>query len=347
VQVRKIVVGVDFTDVSLSAARWVAAHFAPDAEILLVHVVPSVRLPSFVVGHFPPAADVAPTVSPTLYQGLNALAGLVARDRARAHVLTGDPVEALAFVAEEVGADVVCVGRGSRRRGSARFGATMPQRLLRRTRVPTLVVPAGRFDTPDRIIVAVDERAGGKDLFAAACRLAAVFEAGVDALHVIEPELEHFVALAREADNGVRESWLRDHARTWVEEMLDEAGPDGPWAAPIIRAGDAGQEIIRYVREHSTGLVVLGRGGDASNARSPGPIPLGSTARLVLWAAPFPVLVLPLDASTAMQDPSDRERDHRRTNPDLRGFPSPYGGGYGRLPAMAGHLGVGDAQRIV
>jgi hypothetical protein len=40
-ELRKIVVGVDFTDASLAAARWAAAHFAPDAEIVLVHMVGS------------------------------------------------------------------------------------------------------------------------------------------------------------------------------------------------------------------------------------------------------------------------------------------------------------------
>jgi nucleotide-binding universal stress UspA family protein len=357
-ELRKIVVGVDFTDASLAAARWAAVHFAPDADIVLVHVVPSVRVPSFARAHLPPAVDVAATAAQSLYGGLSGLADLVAGRRARAHVLPGEPAEALAFVAEEVGADVVCVGRGRRRRGSARFGATTPQRLLARTRVPTLVVPAGRLQTPDRVIVAVDERPGGKYLFAAACGLAAAFEAGVDALHVIEPELQHFVTAVTEvrdsagevrinraldtrddASDHLHESWLQVRARAWVDAMLDEAGPDGAWTAPVIRCGDAGQEIIRHAREHGTDLIVLGRGGDASDARTQGRLPLGSTTRLVLWAAPCPVLVLPLDAPTPVPTPPDRERGHHRAHPDVIALPSAKGGNSRRLPPAARHLG--------
>jgi nucleotide-binding universal stress UspA family protein len=68
-QLRKIVVGVDFTDASLAAARWAATHFAPDAEIVLAHVVPSVRVPSFLRTHLPPPVDVAATTARSLYGG--------------------------------------------------------------------------------------------------------------------------------------------------------------------------------------------------------------------------------------------------------------------------------------
>jgi nucleotide-binding universal stress UspA family protein len=362
-QLRRIVVGVDFTDTSLAAARWAAAHFAPDAEIVLVHVMPSVRVPSFVRAHLPPPAEVAATTARSLYRGLSGLADLVAGRRARAHVLLGEPAEALAFVAEEVGADVVCVGRGRHRRGSARFGATTPQRMLARTRVPTLVVPAGRVETPDRVIVAVDERPGGKYLFAVACGLAAAFEAGVDALHVIEPELQHFVSAVTEVrDSGagvrvyeapetrddagdhVHDSWLQARARAWVDAMLDEAGPDGAWTAPAIRSGDAGQEIIRHAREQRADLIVLGRGGDACDAPAQGRrLPLGSTARLVLWAAPCPVLVLPLDASPPPPSAPDRERGHQRPRRHVASLQSANSGNAGRLPA-AHHLGEREAE---
>jgi nucleotide-binding universal stress UspA family protein len=365
-QLRKIVVGVDFTDASLAAARWAATHFAPDAEIVLVHVMPSVRVPSFVRAHLPPPAEVAPATARALYGGLRGLADLIAGRRARAQVLRGGPAEALGLIAEEVGADVLCVGRGRRRRGSARFGATTPQRLLACTGVPTLVVPAGRFETPDRVVVAVDERAGGKYLFAAACRLAAAFEAGIDALHVIEPELQHFVTAVAEvrdsagevrrnraldarddAGDGLHESWLQARARAWVDAMLDEAEPDGAWTASVIQCGDAGQEIIRHAREHRADLIVLGRGGDVSDARAEGRLPLGSTARLVLWAAPCPVLVLPLDASTAGLTLPDRERGHYRTNPDVIALPSARGGSSGWLPPPARHLGERETEGAV
>src|SRR5688500_20154594 len=38
-QFNRIVVGIDFSANSLAASRWVAHHFAPDADVVLVHVV--------------------------------------------------------------------------------------------------------------------------------------------------------------------------------------------------------------------------------------------------------------------------------------------------------------------
>jgi nucleotide-binding universal stress UspA family protein len=305
-QPRKIAVGVDFTDASLTAARWAATHFAPDAEIVLVHVTPSVQVPSFMRAVLPPLTSTSAPVAPTLYRGLRALADLVGGDRAHACILAGNPAEVLALVAEETGADVVCVGRGPGRHGSARFGATTPQRLLARTRIPTLVVPTGRFDTPARVIAAVDDRAGGREVFDVACRMAATFEAGLDALHVIEPELQR--VLMEAGNDELNERRVGDCAHAWVDAMLDDAEPDGDWTAPIIRCGDAGQEIIRYAREHHADLIVLGRGGDASHGHNLGGVLLGSTARLVLWAAPCPVLILPLDVRGA-SSPVHHESD--------------------------------------
>ena len=44
-ELQRIVVGIDFSDASLAVARWVAKTLAPDAELLLVHVVPEPDAP--------------------------------------------------------------------------------------------------------------------------------------------------------------------------------------------------------------------------------------------------------------------------------------------------------------
>ena len=44
-KLRTVVVGVDFSAASLSAAQWVGTHLAPDAEIVLVHVLPEPEAP--------------------------------------------------------------------------------------------------------------------------------------------------------------------------------------------------------------------------------------------------------------------------------------------------------------
>lgn len=310
---RRIVVGVDFSDASLAAARWAAWDFAPDAEIVLVHVAPVPCVPSFARTGLRPPTRIASVIGPTVHGALRGLAELVGPHRTRVELVAGNPAEALATVAHQRGADAICVGRGSRRRGSARFGATTPQRLLARTNLPALIVPVGPAATPSHTVVGVDERSGGPYVLGVACRLAARFESSIDVLHVIEPEVEDFLALAGDSldvaawpsesfaphaigehGTGGHSAWLRERARAWVATLIDEAGTSVNQIKPVVMFGDPGTEIIRQARERPADLVIVGRGGDATRASEPrSALPLGSTARLVMWAAPCPVLVLP------------------------------------------------------
>ncbi|HEU4565994.1 MAG TPA: universal stress protein [Gemmatimonadaceae bacterium] len=351
-QFRRVVVGVDFSEASLTAARWVATHFAPEAEIVLVHVLPEPRVPSYLRAELPPAIDIAATMAPSLYGGLHGLAELVGGDRARIDILIGNPPDALARAAAEEGADLICVGRGRRRRGSARFGATTAQRLLARTRVPTVVVPATRPGASSHIIAAVDERVGGRAVLEVACGLAAAAEARLEALHVVEAEVQAFVSAAREAlaphdlppgegaaapalDAGapLRAGSVRERALAWLHSMLwDVTGGAGRVSA-ALGAGDPAEEIIRRAHEGDADLIVIGRGGDASHESAPaGALPLGSTTRFVLWTAPCPALVLPLDPSRALTAPSpERGARHQRETVEpavieLRGSPREHAG---------------------
>src|SRR5689334_2366859 len=127
---RRVVVGVDFTDPSLSAARWVARRFAPDAEVVLVHALPGPDTPSYLRPFLSPAVELSAAVAPVFYGGLRGLAGLIGAGRAHVYMAVGHPADVLARAAQQFDADVVCVGRGARRRGSARFGSTTAMRLL-------------------------------------------------------------------------------------------------------------------------------------------------------------------------------------------------------------------------
>jgi nucleotide-binding universal stress UspA family protein len=356
-QLRRVVVGVDFTDASLAAARWAASHFAPGAEVVLVHVAPGAGVPSFVRADLPSPPEIAAAVAPALYGALRGLAEFVDRDRTRVELVIGNPAEALAGLADEITADVICVGRGRRRRGGARFGATTPQRLLLRTRVPTLVVPASAPETPTRVVLGVDEHSGEGDVVEQAFRLAAALEASVDLLHVIAPGVEHLVSGMRKAvdpmggvsgplalralgevGDGNERDWLQDRARTWVHALMEDAGSSAARSTPVIRWGDPGSEIIRHARRGAADLIIIGRGGGAAQPCLPGTLlPLGSTARLVTWAAPCPVLVLPLQVSPGVVPRPPAREPGQRTKANVIALRSAQNGPSRPLPPAARH----------
>ena len=317
-QFRKIVIGIDFSDASLAGARWVSTHLAPRAELLLVHVVPLPRPPIYLHEHLGSTIHQRSTLVPHLYTALRGFADLLSSDRVRVGIRTGVPWSALARVADEVKADLICVGRGNKRQGSSRFGATTPQRLLGVSGVPVLVIPQGVVTKPTRVLAALSGRPGGERVMPVAKSLASAWGSRLEAIHVVEADVRHDSRISmgasrtdligtRSADDGrsigidaLDESALRTLASQWLASTISASGVTAS-DQTSIRIGDAGQELITTARnEPGPSVVVMGRVGETL----PKP-PLraqyrcGSTTRMVLWAAPGPILVLPLESSEA------------------------------------------------
>jgi nucleotide-binding universal stress UspA family protein len=298
---RRVVVGVDFTDTSLAAARWASVQLAPDAEIVLAHVTPTFVPPPFLRGYLPSVPEADAEQETALYRGLRGFADLVGRSRTRVEMLSGRPPEALAEIAQRVGADVICVGKSAKRRGAARFGATTATRLLARTGLPVVVVPSGARKTPERILAAVGEHAQDDAVLRSAGLLAARWQAKLLALHVVEPSVrDHvhaMVSAVAHADGaptgGSIDSRLQTLAEQWLASTLPRAGTVDDATASLVRHGDPGQEIITHARQAGADLLVVGCGSSLPTVGgNPACIGAGSTTRLVLWAAECPVLVL-------------------------------------------------------
>jgi len=313
-QFKKIIIGIDFSDASLAGARWVADHLAPKADLLLVHVVSVPRPPIYLHEHIAPTIDQRSALAPRLYTALRGFADLLGYGRARVGIRTGVPWSALARVADEVKADLICVGRGNKRQGSSRFGATTPQRLLGVSRVPVLVIPQGIVMKPSRVLAALSGRPGGERVMPVAKSLASAWGSQLEAIHVVEADVRQDSRISpgasrtrmigtQSTDDGrsigidaLDESALCTLAGQWIASTISGAGMTAG-EQPSIRIGDAGQELIASARnEPGPSVVVMGRVGETL------PIPplraqyrCGSTTRMVLWAAPCPVIVVPLE----------------------------------------------------
>jgi len=317
-QFKKIIIGIDFSDASLAGARWVADHLAPKADLLLVHVVSVPRPPIYLHEHIAPTIDQRSALAPRLYTALRGFADLLGYGRARVGIRTGVPWSALARVADEVKADLICVGRGNKRQGSSRFGATTPQRLLGVSRVPVLVIPQGIVMKPSRVLAALSGRPGGERVMPVAKSLASAWGSQLEAIHVVEADVRQDSRISpgasrtrmigtQSTDDGrnigidaLDESALCTLAGQWIASTISGAGMTAG-ERPSIRIGDAGQELIASARnEPGPSVVVMGRVGETL------PIPplraqyrCGSTTRMVLWAAPGPILVLPFESNEA------------------------------------------------
>jgi len=300
----KIVVGVDFSTASLNAVRWVAGQFAPRARIYVVHVVPETPTPRFLRGRLAPPPNGTPPEA-TLYPGLRVFADLAGANGSDVEILAGSPATELARVARELGADLVCVGRTRKRRGSGRFGATTPQRLLSRTNIPVLIVPDTVRLTPGTVLAAMSDGADGGAVLHAAGRLATAWGVGLDALHALEPE----VLGALRGSLTATDAELCSLAEGWIANQGTQLGLQRARVNPIARVGDAGEETIAHAARNAIGLIVAGRRRDDGNEDDAG-LDLGSTIRLITWASACPVLVL---------GPPMLAAESRVTAPSLRG----------------------------
>src|SRR5688572_10478185 len=351
-QFDRVVIAVDFSAASLAAARWVATQLAPRAELALVHVITEPVVPSFVRPRLPPLEEVAGELTPALNGALRGLAGVVGSERTTIKLLTGTPADALATFARAFGADLICLGRRRRRRGAARFGDTTAQRLLAQTRIRVLVVPPARPTLPARILAAVDDQSGSRADLREALGIAQSYEASLELLHVLAPELPGLVALGLgepgvassiaeasvlhrrdpayspadvegdfDADVGPGESaelyvrgksHLESLAHDWLASQVQHVDARARRVTSHVRIGDPGEQIVRFVHAAGVDLVLVGRGGDEQSVSAAGmtsrrgALRLGSTSRLVLWASPCPVLVLPPAAQPARPEPARR-----------------------------------------
>jgi nucleotide-binding universal stress UspA family protein len=119
-----------------------------------------------------------------------------------------------------------------------------------------------------KILLAVDFSEDSEAAADVALQLARRLDAAVDALHVTRPGLE---------DEAMRR--LRHHLSRFHGAPLRH----------VVEAGSPSERIVRYARDHSVDLVVLGRHGNTGFTRAL----LGSVAERVSRTAPCPVMMVP------------------------------------------------------
>ena len=269
----KILVAVDFTEPSLSAAKWAAKVLAPGGTLQLVTVVePPPPAPSL-APRFPSTESLVESARAEALQKLNRLADGIGPGSASKDIEVGRPHEKILKVAREGGANVIVLGRQSVGEGGwARVGA-IAQRLLRAAALPILVVPEKASSLPRHVLVAVDDSPMTGVVLEWARLLGERFSSTVTAVH----------ALSREGSTDEIAQ-----AGQWLEQRIGKAGALGQMkpriAAGIRRPAEA---IIDEARSLGAELIIIGSHGAGAGDGTT----FGSVAESVVVSAPCPVFV--------------------------------------------------------
>ena len=294
-RLQRIVIGVDFSETSTAAVRWVADHLAPDAELVLLHSVFVPQPPRFLRGRFPHPQRLIESAR----AGAEARLAEVARGSARAHraVRLGRPAEQIVRCAEEMRSDLIVVGKHDERPGLWDWlGSTAEQVLLNST-VPVLLATEVRDDAPRKLLMALDEGDVASWVLLWTRTLSERFDAQVVALHVVRSvSPSSALAMASAANAGISGMALdpellvpplQQHAQRWRTRIL-EAGVDPARLTNEIAVGEPEYEIIRAAESSGSDLIIMGNRRPAKLARSM----LGSVVRGVLRHASCPTLVV-------------------------------------------------------
>lgn len=293
-QIQTLVIGMDFSDDAIAAARWAVRHLAPSATPVFVHAIGLPEPPPFAPGLLP---DPEVRAAPARDRAARMLREL-ARDLGAAHadivVRQGRASDVIVAVATERAADIIVVGPhgvGSRR--SILLGTTA-DRLVRTTTVPVLVATGAGDAPPSRLLVPVDGSGITRRVLAWARDLAESFDADITLLNVWRRgDLDHVKSLAavttsdEQAAAARVEEELEADARTWIESLA-AAGVGLDRTRVVLAAGKPGETILALALDQQADMIVLGRGGRGHVA----PALLGSTVRTVLHGSACPVLVV-------------------------------------------------------
>lgn len=283
---RKILLATDLSarcDRALDRAALLAARWK--AELLAVHAleqtedfynaVLSERLPGWVAG-----ADASQMAQAQLCADL-AHRGLTCR----AVVEKGSPDEVILRVAEREGADLIVTGV-ARDEMLGRFGlGSTVSALMRRARVPGLVVRQRAYAPYQRILLATDFSQASETALKAT--LSFFPDGVVDVFHAYQPPASGLGIDRVEVSEG-----FRAHAAGRYQDFLKDAGIAEAARGGlhlVAEAGDPRVLVPRYARHMSVDLVVVG----TSDKGFILDLFLGSMAQDILSALPGDVLVVP------------------------------------------------------
>ncbi len=292
--VERMLIGMDFSEVAIRSAKWASQYFAPDAEIILAHVIELPDRPLFARRALPAEGVIEGAAREYAATHLREVATFLTSRTARREIRVGKPHEGMAGLVRETHADLVVIGPHDDRPRPSKFLGTTAERVVRTSQVPVLVAGSPPAGTPRNILVPIDDAAITPAVLAWTRDLADRFDADVTLLHVMSNAVYSHVASMSHA-TAANES----EARHDIQQELAQAGAH--WLEELARTGVARDRVTAAVANGKPGdvavemaaamhadLIVLGRRGSGLVA----PALLGSTVGTVLHGARCPVLVI-------------------------------------------------------
>jgi len=299
--IKRIIVGIaslQGEDVALPGALALARRLGAE-----LHVVHAYDLPHPIQAAYARELVLAPAVlekyGEDLQKRLDASLAAVGGVSVFGHVVEGSAAECLDELVQELSADLLVLGATRRGRLWKQFLGITAEGVIRRSRVPVLVLRRSSDPPAHRILFTTD--LSGTALAVQGDALALVRDLCGDST----VEMRTVLVVHQEAESlEVSPELLRGVARRELDRLLREVRErhGSPVGSGRIRLGETCDEIVAESMEWGADLIVVGTHSGSGPVR----FHLGSVAGAVLRAAACDVLVIP--SSRAARRARERER---------------------------------------
>ena len=155
--------------------------------------------------------------------------------------------------------ELLLAGTHGRSRVGRLFLGSTSEKLLRRAKVPVLIVPETGSTQVKRILAAVSGEASTAEVLRVAASWRTALRADLTILHVVDDRLEPAVARVVPAEELVpRLQVIREEIVNRIETEIGEAFPEESRPSLSLREGRPFQEICSAVEEAAADLVIVG-----------------------------------------------------------------------------------------
>ncbi|MEE9206877.1 MAG: universal stress protein [Gemmatimonadota bacterium] len=287
----KILVGIDFSDPSISAMRWTVDRF-PDADFVLFHAVEPEVAPNYLRQALGAELDLSSEMALDAKSNLQQVAD---EENLSARLLVGQgwASEVLNEAARSEGADLIVIGARRPRHFPWTDAGDTAVRIVDRATVPVLLWRPPQQTRDKTVLAALDLRPGSAPIAATGARFARHFGARLLLVHALPNPIHAYLkavnapAKAEQAQRAIEEA-----ARAEAVERVPEDLREGLELQTIILTGrPITAWILSTAETEAADLIVAGRSpapGIAGRAQLG-----GITARLMGDAASS-VLVVPV-----------------------------------------------------
>lgn len=290
--VRRIVLGVDFSQPSITAAKWCTEWLGKDVEYILAHALVVPKVDGILSHRFPISDSLLSNARTGAVRRLREIATAFEGVNLSFEVGEGRPADVLQEIAQRNDAELVVVGRhgeGGVHRG---YTGRTADRLVRASTVPVLVVDVVPSAAPSRILVPLTYSSITPYVIEWARRVYDLTNASVIATHVVGSAVLSHVLSMSVIRNGeplttteIDEAFTEDRDN-WKRELVT-AGISASDVDAQVVFGEVSDAILAAADEHHAQLIVMG-----SHAGPVRRLLLGSAASAVLRQARCPVLIV-------------------------------------------------------